>query len=103
MKRIPLAILAMTALMACDQGSQPSSPSSAAAASTSDSLAGGTKHDPPIKPEQVADNAWYCDMGTVHYSRTDKGDGKCPLCKMDLKQKTAGAPAGSAGHDHSMH
>jgi len=102
MKRTILLILTLAiplALAACDQGSKPDSTSSAAAASTSGSLAGGAKHDPPIKPEQVAAGAWYCDMGTVHYSRPDKGDGKCPLCHMALKQKT-GTPSGSTGHQH---
>ena len=36
--------------------------------------------------------AWSCDMGKVHYARTEKGDGICPLCKMQLTQ-TGPAPA----------
>jgi hypothetical protein len=47
----------------------------------------GKKYDPPIKPEQLPEGVWYCDMGTVHYARGEKGDGKCPLCMMRLKQK----------------
>lgn len=47
----------------------------------------GARLDPVVKPEQIPSAAWYCDMGTVHYARGDKGDGKCPVCKMDLKQK----------------
>ena len=47
----------------------------------------GARLDPAVKPEQIPAGAWYCDMGTVHYARGEKGDGKCPLCKMDLKQK----------------
>ena len=60
------------------------------------------KIDPPVKPDAVPDGYWYCDMGTVHFARADKGDGKCGLCGMDLKQKTAGAKAGEA-HDHGEH
>ncbi len=47
----------------------------------------GKKFDPPIQPEQLPEGGWYCDMGTVHYARGEKGDGKCPLCMMRLKQK----------------
>lgn len=49
----------------------------------------GQKFEPPIKVEEVPDGAWYCDMGTVHYARSEKGDGTCPLCKMALKEKAA--------------
>jgi len=47
----------------------------------------GTEFDPPIQAEQLPDGAWYCDMGTVHYARTDQGDGKCALCGMNLVQE----------------
>lgn len=61
----------------------------------------GTKFDPPVKPEQIPDGAWYCDMGTVEYASLEKGDGKCPTCGMMLKQKGAAAPADDGhGHDH---
>jgi predicted small lipoprotein YifL len=50
-------------------------------------LKGGTKHDPPVEKTAVKDGQWYCDMGTVHYSRHDEGDGRCPLCGMDLVEK----------------
>jgi rubrerythrin len=65
----------------------------------------GTKFDPPVKTEQIPDGAWMCDMGTVHYARLDKGDGKCPLCKMDLVQKGAKAEksAQGAGGSHDGH
>ena len=49
--------------------------------------AAGSKFDPPLEIAQVPAGAWYCDMGTAHYACTEKKDGKCPLCKMDLKQK----------------
>lgn len=60
----------------------------------------GSKFDPPVKPEQIPDGAWYCDMGTVEYARLEKGDGKCPECGMFLKQKGAAAPADAHDHDH---
>lgn len=66
----------------------------------------GTEFDPPVKMTQIPDRAWVCDMGTVHYARMEKGDGKCPLCKMDLIQKGAqekSAGAGGAGGEHDSH
>jgi len=47
----------------------------------------GTSFKPPVQPEQLPKGAWYCDMGTVEYARMTPGDGRCPLCKMRLKQK----------------
>lgn len=44
----------------------------------------GKKFDPAVTKEQVPDGAWICDMGTVHYARGEKGDGKCPVCGMML-------------------
>ncbi len=90
------ALISMTvaaaSLAACEKGSPGSEtggepavePTSAAA-----SPAQGTRHDPPVEPEQLPEGTWYCDMGTVHYSCPDKGDGKCPVCHMKLKQKDA--------------
>lgn len=49
----------------------------------------GQKFEPPIKPDALPDGAWYCDMGTVHYARSEKGDNTCPICKMKLTEKTA--------------
>ena len=45
-------------------------------------------------------------MGTVEYARLDKGDGKCPVCGMMLKQKPGGAEAPAApaaGHEGHAH
>ncbi len=53
----------------------------------------GKRFDPPVKPEQIPMGAWMCDMGTVHYAAMNKGDGKCPVCSMELKHKT------DRGHD----
>lgn len=52
----------------------------------------GTKFDPPVEVAQIPVGAWYCDMGTVHYARMDQGDGKCPICGMNLVQKVAPEP-----------
>jgi len=79
------------ALVACDQGSggRPSaaSASAAAARAKADGLGGGTRHEPPIQKDEVQAGHWYCDMGTVHYTRPDTGDGKCSLCDMKLHEK----------------
>ena len=79
------------AVAACDKdsgGSQSSAPAATGAASAqADGLGGGTKHDPPIQKDAVATGHWYCDMGTVHYTRPEKGDGKCSLCDMKLHEK----------------
>lgn len=63
----------------------------------------GTEFDPAVEPAQIPEGAWYCDMGTVHYARGEKGDGKCAVCGMMLKQKTAGAEAVEGDHDHGEH
>ncbi len=44
----------------------------------------GTEFDPPVEKSQIPDGAWICDMGTVHYARMKKGDGKCAKCGMNL-------------------
>lgn len=55
--------------------------------------AAGAKLEPPVVAARIPEGAWYCDMGKVHYARTEKGDGICPLCKMQLTQKgPAAAP-----------
>ena len=53
--------------------------------------AAGAKLEPPVVAARIPEGAWYCDMGKVHYARTDKGDGICPLCKMQLTQKGSAA------------
>ena len=47
----------------------------------------GQKFEPPIKAENLPVGAYYCDMGTVHYARSEKGDNSCPICQMKLSQK----------------
>lgn len=47
----------------------------------------GQRFEPPVKPESLPSGSYYCDMGTVHYARSEKGDNTCPLCKMKLTHK----------------
>ena len=49
--------------------------------------AAGAKLEPPVTASRIPEGAWFCDMGKVHYARSEKGDGICPLCKMQLTQK----------------
>lgn len=50
----------------------------------------GTKFDPPVAAEKLPDEAWACVMGgKVHYASMTKGNGKCPLCGMNLVQHAA--------------
>ncbi len=89
----PLIALGALALAACDKPSSPAKPGTTADkhaghdhAAHADKAGSGRKHDPPIKKSAVPKGHWYCDMGTVHYSSPTKGNGKCPTCKMVLKQ-----------------
>jgi hypothetical protein len=93
-------------------GAEEPAPSTEAAVVYVEVPAQGKEFDPPIKPEQIPPGAFYCDMGTVEYARLEKGDNKCPVCGMLLKQKPGGAasakqeePAkdGHEGHDHHGH
>lgn len=77
-----------------------SAPAEAAKAEMVEVTAEGTTFKPPVQVAQIPDGAWYCDMGTVEYARTEKGDGKCPVCGMMLKQKGAAAADDGHGHDH---
>lgn len=49
----------------------------------------GGKIDPAVPKSRVPHGAWMCDMGTVHYARSEKGDGVCPLCGMLLVESGA--------------
>jgi hypothetical protein len=88
MKNMTLTVLLALACatpLACEQ-SHGGGPAATGSAATPD-LAGGTQHDPPIAVKDVPAGHWYCDMGTVHYSRAAEADGKCALCGMKLKHK----------------
>lgn len=62
---------------------------SAAKGEQAEVTADGTNFDPPVEIANVPANAWYCDMGTVHFARMNEGDKRCPRCKMALKHKAA--------------
>ena len=49
--------------------------------------ADGTTFDPPVRVEQLPSDVWYCDLGTVHYARRNRGDGLCDVCGMELSHK----------------
>lgn len=69
----------------------------------------GSKFDPPVKPRQLPNGAWYCDMGTVHWAGMKKPeDGNCPMCGMKLKEynvdKVAAQKAKAVeAHEHGDH
>lgn len=46
--------------------------------------ADGTHFDPAVAKAELPEGAYYCDMGTVHYARMEKGDNECPVCGMKL-------------------
>ncbi len=61
----------------------------------------GTKFDPPVSKDKLPPGAWVCDMGTVHFARSEKGDGKCGVCGMNLTrvgEETAGGKGGAHNH-----
>lgn len=105
-KSFALLIVSLLLLVACSGESPPaSSPSPAAAtpASTPADTAAtpaevtvaaeGTEFDPAVTPDQLPDGAWMCVMeGKVHYAALDEGEGKCPVCSMNLTQKEAASP-----------
>lgn len=48
----------------------------------------GKKFEPSVAASKMPKGAWHCNMdGKVHYAAMKKGDGKCPVCNMKLKQK----------------
>lgn len=117
-----ILVILLVFVVACDQkpaeqpkSEEPAAGEKAPAESGESDIPG--KVDPPIPVAEVAAGKWYCDMGTAHYISDEKGDGKCPVCNMLLKQKPAGdAPAagdkpadghnhdhGEGGHDHGDH
>lgn len=100
-----LAMFMVVGLSACDTKKPAETPAKAKAVPKKEATKAkgtfvevskeGTKFDPPVKVEQIPPGAHYCDMGTVHYARMERGDGKCTECGMMLKTK-AGGKAGAA-------
>lgn len=119
MRNLFIGLMAAAMLMACDKpaeqqdgpkGQQLHQEDNAAAPTPALAMVEvpkeGKEFNPPVKPEQIPAGAFYCDMGTVEYARMDKGDGKCPVCGMMLKQKPGGAEAPAApaaGHEGHAH
>ena len=50
---------------------------------------GGKEFKPAIDPEKLPDGVFYCPMGASHWAQHEKGDGQCPVCGMNLKEKTS--------------
>jgi glucose/arabinose dehydrogenase len=94
-----------TATVTTSQTATASAAPKAAAAKTTEPSgkltvsASGTKFDPPVEKSKLPAGTWICDMGSVHYARSQKGDGKCPECSMNLTQLGAHSEgqAGQAG------
>ncbi len=110
------ALLFASSITGCDKKEAAASPDTSQQASKAEELkaeapsaAGvkvereGTKFDPPVKPSEIPDGAWMCDMGTVHFASLKKGSGKCPTCGMALKKKGAQAPEAHEGHAKGEH
>ena len=57
----------------------------------------GTEFEPAIEVDRLPPGVWYCDMGTTHYARGEKGDAPCPVCGMTLVEKAAAAEEAEAG------
>ncbi len=87
MKSLSAIILfvTLTLLLGCESSS-PAPPAELPMVSVS---AEGTTFEPAVRKTQIPDGAWICNMGTVHYARSEKGDGKCPRCSMPLEAYSA--------------
>lgn len=90
---------------AAPEAEAPTEPTAEVAAPAAEGLvevsAEGTSFDPPVEKDRIPNGVWICDMGTVHYARTEQGDGICPRCNMRLHQHNA--PAGDDGHEGHDH
>jgi len=86
---VAFTLLLTLVALGCQSGNTEPPPATPPAATAKIEVpAEGKKLDPPVTADQLPDGAWYCDMGTVHYARGEKGDGKCPVCGMMLKEHT---------------
>jgi Cu(I)/Ag(I) efflux system membrane fusion protein len=61
----------------------------------------GGEFDPGVSKDRLPDGVWYCPMDPVHWAQRTEGDGECPICAMDLKQKSGGDEEASGGGDGS--
>lgn len=55
--------------------------------SSGDEPVDGVAHTPPIAIEDVRVGDYFCDMGTVEWSQSHEGTGRCPICGMKLVRK----------------
>ncbi|MBA2664492.1 MAG: hypothetical protein H0U74_19550 [Bradymonadaceae bacterium] len=104
MKKFTFALmLVMLFAVACDKAEAPAEataeqPTAEKQAELVEVSAEGSTFAPAIEKASIPQGSWICDMGTVHYARTEQGDGTCPLCKMKLVQYSApGAATVAAG------
>jgi len=64
----------------------------------------GKEFDPAIDPDKLPDGVYYSPMGETHWAQHHKGDGECPICGMNLKQKQGSDDSGKeTEHDHANH
>ncbi|MCB9691714.1 MAG: hypothetical protein H6736_07865 [Alphaproteobacteria bacterium] len=82
-----LARLVVLALVACGGGTSQPAAEHAGHAHVESVPPEGKRFDPPVEKDAIPSGAWMCDMGTVHWAASEKNDGKCPICGMDLLQK----------------
>lgn len=94
--RAACLLLGVTPL-GCGKDSPESSSHRAHASATAETnvvevTAEGSRFDPPVPKARIPDGAWMCDMGKVHYAASEKGDGKCPVCGMELVKSSKPSP-----------
>ncbi|MFU8805941.1 MAG: hypothetical protein ACNA8W_19165 [Bradymonadaceae bacterium] len=100
MKKLTIGLmLALVFAVACDNNEAPAEEATAeqplveqadeGAAELVEVSAEGTPFEPAVEKASIPEGSWICDMGTVHYARSQEGDGTCPLCNMKLVQYPA--------------
>ena len=99
-----LSFLLLVLAAACDEDkpddtSETPTTVTAAASGQVTVAAEGTRFDPAVTSTQIPSGVWMCDMnGSVHYAALERGDGECPVCGMNLVQKSDH----EMGDEHSM-
>lgn len=87
MKAIALMMVLGLAVVGCkDEPQETPAEKAAREMREGPDLGGGTQHKPPVAKSEIPDGHYICDMGKVHYSRADEGNGECPICHMKLVQ-----------------